>query len=494
MVFKKLKCDGIAINEIVKISKVSVQPVADISNHSEENVLRGKTFLYQSRGSKMILVDAVIPENVFATIDRLNRIFTDKELILELEEQPDREYRARFSKMGTPSSFVRNADITFEFEVFDGVADAKNGRTFTFAKNSEGIMEATIINDGSEAVHVNYEVELAKESGFLGIVTEYGAAQFGKPEEVDGVTAEKSVQLANNKAGNFANWVNGTVFYENQAKKAVTTMSADTADGGRLGILPSGFTNSSVGAQFGAIKELTLSESAQNWYLWSRAWFETGLTGQTGAWCLSVVDESDKFIAGMAIEKTDVIGNTAQIRYLVGDGNGGSSVKHSIDFTPSYSFPPNPYGSQGRTKNSNMFDIQKEGNKVTFYWYGKYYTFYESSISSKNAKKIQFFVGQYKDRSTSEQLVTRMYLNDFSFTKIKVPYWKDIPNRYRAGTVLTVVGEEGRLYVDNKPALNDEILGTKYVKVPPGETKVQLLVSSFSEIKRATAEIKEKFI
>jgi hypothetical protein len=493
MFFKKLKCDGIALNDIVKISKVIVQPVADIENQSDDNAVSGRTFLHQHRGSKIIQVEAVIPENVFATIDRLNKIFTDKELTLELEEQPDRVYRARFSKMSTPTSFVRNADITFEFEVFDGIANAKHGRTFNFAKNAQGIMEATIVNDGSKAVHVNYDVELAKESGFLGIVTEYGAAQFGKVEEVDGVVAEKSVILSSNKAGNFANWTDGTVFYERQNKKSVTNMFADTQYGGRLGILPGSFTNSANGRQFGAIKELALSESAQNWYLWAKAWFETGQVGQTGAWCLAVVDSNNNFIAGMAIEKTNTTQNQATVHFLLGDGAGGSRSVHYINFTPSKYIPPNPYGEDSKNENRNMFDILKEEDKVTFFWYGKYFVFYESKIRSVNANRIQFFVGQYIGRNTDGQLVTRMYLNDFSFTKIKVPYWKDIPNRYKTGSILQVFGEEGRLYVDNKVALSDEVLGTRYIKVPPGETKVQLLVSSFSEIKRATAEIKEAF-
>ena len=493
MFFKKLKCDGIALNDIVKISKVIVQPVADIENQSDDNAVSGRTFLHQHRGSKIIQVEAVIPENVFATIDRLNKIFTDKELTLELEEQPDRVYRARFSKMSTPTSFVRNADITFEFEVFDGIANAKHGRTFNFAKNAQGIMEATIVNDGSKAVHVNYDVELAKESGFLGIVTEYGAAQFGKVEEVDGVVAEKSVILSSNKAGNFANWTDGTVFYERQNKKSVTNMFADTQYGGRLGILPGSFTNSANGRQFGAIKELALSESAQNWYLWAKAWFETGQVGQTGAWCLAVVDSNNNFIAGMAIEKTNTTQNQATVHFLLGDGAGGSRSVHYINFTPSKYIPPNPYGEDSKNENRNMFDILKEEDKVTFFWYGKYFVFYESKIRSVNANRIQFFVGQYIGRNTDGQLVTRMYLNDFSFTKIKVPYWKDIPNRYKTGSILQVFGEEGRLYVDNKVALSDEVLGTRYIKVPPGETKVQLLVSSFSEIKRATAEIKEVF-
>lgn len=492
MVFKKLKCNGIAIDEIINISKIAVQPVADITIQSEENVEDGKEFLSQTRGSKVIQVEAVIKEQVFATIDRLNKIFTDEDLVLELADQPDREYRARLSKISTPSSFVRNADIVFEFEVLSGSAQAKHGKRFPFARNEQGIMETTIVNNGSKSVHVNYEVELAKESGYLGIANQYGAAQFGKPEEVDGVVAEKSVILSSNKAGNFANWTDGTVFYESTSKKSVTNMSADTVDGGRLGVLPSSFSNSANGAQFGAIKELTLSETAQNWYIWARACFETGLVNQTGGWCLSVVDDQNRFIAGMAIEKTNTTANIATVHFLIGDGAGGSRPVKSINFTP-HAGLSNPYGSEARKKNRNMFDMKKEGEKVTFFWYGSYFPFYEPKIKNVVAKKVQFFAGQYKNRTAGNQLMSVHYLNDFSFTKIKVPYWRDIPNRYPAGTVLRVVGQEGRIYVNGQPALDDEILGSQYIKVPPGETKVQLLVSSFSAIKSATAEIKEEF-
>ena len=223
-------------------------------------------------------------------------------------------------------------------------------------------------------------------------------------KEVDGVMAEKSVQLANNKVGDFANWTNGTVFYENPDKKAVTTMSADTQYGGRLGILPGSFTNSANGRHFGAIKELALSESAQNWYLWAKAWFETGQLAQTGAWCLAVVDSNDNFIAGMAIEKTNTTQNQATVHFLLGDGAGGGRSVHYINFTPSKFLPPNPYGEDSKNSERNMFDILKEGDKVTFFWYGKYFVFYESKIRSVNATKIQFFVGQYSGRNTAEQI------------------------------------------------------------------------------------------
>ena len=38
----------------------------------------------------------------------------------------------------------------------------------------------------------------------------------------------------------------------------------------------------------------------------------------------------------MAIEKNDRTRNEAYVRFLVGDGNGGSIVKKDIKFTPSY--------------------------------------------------------------------------------------------------------------------------------------------------------------
>lgn len=125
-------------------------------------------------------------------------------------------------------------------------------------------------------------------------------------------------------------------------------MSYDTQIGGRLGILPGSFTNSANGRQFGAIKELALSESAQNWYLWSKAWFETGQVGQTGAWCLAVVDSNNNFIAGMAIEKT----NTTRIKQLCifycWVMVRVATSQSTISFTPNKFIPPNPYGEDGK--------------------------------------------------------------------------------------------------------------------------------------------------
>ena len=430
--------------------------------------------------------------------DQIARVLNTRETHeLVLPDEPNRYYNA------IPTGDVELEGIsnwydetTIKFFVPDGVAHISATRSFNFVKNDFGVYEAEIVNDGSEDAYVSYEIKLKKESGFVGIASEYGAMQFGKYDESDGYMDKKNVTVLSNQKGDFANWTDGTINYENTRKIITTQMSADTSFGGRLGLLPSSFkTSGTSGAlQYGAVKEYTLSDPISQWYIWARAWFETGLMGQTGAWCLTVLDESNHLIAGMAIEKDDTIGNTANVRFLMGDGSGGSRTVKTIPFTPSYWIPPNPYGSEGRATNSNMFDLVKEKDRVQFFWYGGYYPYYDSRLANVKAKKIQFFVGQYAGRNTTDRLVTHHYLNDFSFYQLHVDYWKDVPNRYPSGSTIAIDGEKGQIKVNNQIRLDDEILGTTYFKVPPGKTKVRLLVSSFAEVASATATIQEVYI
>ncbi|MEF2934083.1 MAG: phage tail family protein [Streptococcus sp.] len=465
---------------------------------SENEILSGSEFNYTRFNTKTILVPFY---NVSGTFQEYNQLMA----ILNVDEPKELRFSSlpNITFQAIPSGNIdydkltrRNGKGTINFIIADGLAHSKTNRTFEFSKNEQGTLEAEIINEGSEEVAVSYEIKLKKESGFVGIVSEYGAMQFGKYDESDGYMDRKNVTVVSNQKGDFANWTDGTKNYENTNKIITTQMTADTSFGGRLGLLPNSFTTSGTSGayQYGAVKEYTLSNPISQWYIWARAWFETGLMGQTGAWCLTVLDESNHLIAGMAIEKDDTVGNTANVRFLMGDGSGGSRTVKTISFTPSYWLPPNPYGTQGRDKNSNMFDLVKEKDRVQFFWYGGYYPFYDSRLANVKAKKIQFFVGQYAGRNTTDRKVTHHYLNDFTFQELHVDYWKDVPNRYSSGSVINIDGEKGQIKVNNQIRLDDEVLGTTYFKVPPGKTKVQLILSSFAEITSATATIQEVYI
>lgn len=472
---------------------------ADFSpQFSDDDILSGSEFYYTRFGKKVISVPFFNCTGSFEDYNQLLRILNVKEpKELRFSSRPNIVFYAIPSGKMEYDRITRNAGKgAIEFIISDGLGHSTATRTFEFAKNDFGVYEAEIVNDGTEDAYVNYEIKLKKESGFVGIVSEYGAMQYGKVDEADGYTARKNVTVLSNQKGDFANWTDGTVNYENTNKIITTQMTADTSFGGRLGLLPSSFkTSGTSGAlQYGAVKEYTLSNPISQWYIWARAWFETGLMGQTGAWCLTVLDESNHLIAGMAIEKDDTVGNAANVRFLMGDGSGGSRTVKTIPFTPSYWIPPNPYGSEGRAKNSNMFDLVKEKDRVQFFWYGGYYPFYDSRLANVKAKKIQFFVGQYAGRNTTDRKVTHHYLNDFTFQELHVDYWKDVPNRYPSGSTIDIDGENGQIKVNNQIRLDDEILGTTYFKVPPGKTKVQLLVSSFAEVESAKATIQEVYI
>lgn len=405
------------------------------------------------------------------------------------------ENRYWIVEVNEEASFIRNMDATSEISISVAFRLIKNRsyskviREFEAYENEEGVLEFDIENNGTIPVPINYQIKLKKESGFIGITSQYGAMQFGKVDEADGewIETNKSKELTGNRNGDFSNWSDGTVFYQDPNKKAVTTMNASQTYG--LGILPSSFTNTANASFFGAIKEITLAESSRNWYLWTQAWFETSLMGQTGMWTLSIVDENNKPIAAYIIRKADAIGNKAQVYFWL---NG--KIVRTIVFTPSYWEKDNPYGSESKNRNLNPFDIRKEGKRVRFFWRGSYFNYDDPTIENVKANRIQFFVGQFKGKNSLNQKVKHMYINNLAFTQLNVEAWRDDPNRFPNDSTIVINGAETIIYLNNMPRTEDEITGTVWFKAPPGKTKVQLLVSDFSEVEAATAELREEYI
>jgi hypothetical protein len=369
---------------------------------------------------------------------------------------------------------------------------------YDFIDTAPGVLEATLVNNGTDWATVDYTITHNHENGYIGVVSEYGTIQLGNVQEADMVQAEKSETITWNINGNFSNWTDGTVFYENQQKKAVTKMSYDQQYNGRLGILPAGFTNTANGEYFGAIKEFVWTTPAKEWYLWARAWFETGLMGQTGAWGLSIIDKNNRMIASMVIEKRDTVGNNAVVGFRHGNSSGANKGLKTIAFQPTLWLKHNPYGDEARRQRRNMFDIRKEGKRLTFFWYGKYFPFDCPEVENMEATRIQFFVGQFKGRtttSTNTRLVQRMYVSDLNLRHNKVMYMKDVPNRFPKDSVVFIDGQNKKPYFNNMLRLSDEVIGSTYFKIPPGETKVQIVYSDFSDpAPEAFATVNEVYI
>lgn len=452
-----------------------------------KNSRHGRKFVDVTKSEKQIDMPFVMRYNLIEKRKSLAGILNVSEpKPLIFDDEPNVVYYA-----------IPTGDIQVDEKVFLGkgvitwmIPDATaHATTLTSAKattNEQGVLSMEIDYDGTVDTPLNLKFVNNGETGYLSAIGVNNGentflTQLGYVDEADGETRTKMATIFPKDGGtSFTNWTDATAFYENQNKKIVTTMQTTSAFGGWLGGIPTSAT-SNGGQWYGAAKELILPTPTAYCYLWARSWFETGLNGQTGIWTLAMVDENNQFICGMSIEKADTVGNSATIYFLIGNGNGLSSIYKRIPLTPSYWIPPNPYGSQARDANRNMFDLRKEGQKVTFFWYGQYYTVYIPEIESKKVKRIQFFTGQYNGRTTS-QLVSRMAIRDVLVIDLKSQYWQDIPNRFPNGSIVETRKENGmnKIYRDGIATLEDLITGSTFPMLKPGKNTIEFYYSGFT--------------
>ena len=90
--------------------------------------------------------------------------------------------------------------------------------------------------------------------------------------------------------------------------------------------------------------------------------------------------------------------------------------------------------------------------------------------------EISVYFGKYSNNEAVGANLTYFV----RFMSHSVEAWRDVPNRYKAGTVIKVDGHSGKIYVDGVASMGDEVKGTKYFLAPPGKTKIQFGHSDFS--------------
>lgn len=451
---------------------------------------RGAVFSYTTYKQKQIPMPYTVLEDLGEKHDELARILNvDEPKELVFGNAPDRVFYA-----------VPMGDLDFDdyeclgegvitWLIPDGLAHSTVEKTFPASPNAEGILEATIVNRGTESVPVSYEIVHKHENGYLGIVSQYGVMQYGRVEETDWENYKQNEKLVRLSDLSALPDDPGTNYMHPNHVMGGSLVTETIGGKPCLRLRSTGAV--SAGKWIGAMKTLTVpadSEGhagAKNFYCYLNHWFETGLMGQTAEQSIAFLTGDNHVICGYSLYKADLTGNTAWLEFWL---NG--KIVRSISFTPSSSDNANPFNN-GRGHN----DIRKEGDKVTFYWFGSYPSYRTSAIRNMECKKIQVAFTQFDSRGLGNEYVTRNYLRSLEFQKMGVEKWRDVPNRYQEGDVVSIDGEAARVYVNGMANTGDEMIGTKYFHVPPGETKVQFYCSSFcNPAPVVTARIKEAFL
>lgn len=448
--------------------------------------LDGSTYLSSSIEPRDIKVKftlaAPTKEAYRIRMNKLNNLLRAREVQLRFSDENDKYFNASSAEASRDEIIFHCCD-PFKYSVAE--------RLFTMANDT-----INITNTGSVPVPIRYEITHNHENGYVGIASEHGAMEFGKREEADGVTYQQMEHLLS--ISNFVSAPNDTnghdVMHPNYGCKG--TMKTMGYNGRTYLCLDNPGTAS--GLAYGGLRTLTIpadsngATGAQNWYLYGHLCFWASQMGQTGEMTVNVVTADNKLIAGMTWYKTDMSGNTGVYEITVG-GQASSAINaghvlRSWTYQTNHLHSENPwYADWGHV------DLKKEGSKITFFYWGQYHTFYIPEIANLVAAKVQVSCKVW-----AQQPNKRMYCAGFdtlNFYKCNVNKWRDVPNRYWQGSKLEIDGNTGQFLVAGMPKPQDEILGTKWFKAPPGDTEVKLYFSSFCSPKpTVVARIREAWL
>lgn len=479
----------------VKITKVNRNVTPEISNKLREiESVSGAEFAYSKYKEKSITIEYVISNQTARQLSDFRRsaaglIYSEEPKKLIFSDEPNLYYEAILSGEAKLDENYLQSTGTLTFVVPDGLAHSTVEKVFPASPNANGIMEALIVNEGTDSVPVSYEITHNHENGYIGIVSEYGVMQYGRVEEADGEHYKQNEMLA--RLTSFQSLPDDTGRNHMHPDHAMNGKLITDTSGGRLHMHLQSVGNITRGRWNGGMKTLVLpadsegNYGARNFYCYLNHWFETGLMGQTAEQSVAFLTADNRLICGYSIYKADMTGNTACLEYWA---NG--KVLKSITFVPTGSDYENPFNN-GRGHN----DIRKEGDQVTFYWWGSYLSYTIPEIKNMECHKIQISFTQYDMRNLGNQYVTRNDLRAINFEKMNVEKWRNVPNRYPEGSTVLIDGKETKVYVNGMANTGDEMVGTSYFHVPSGDTKVEFYYSSFCDPPPAiTAKIREAYL
>lgn len=353
----------------------------------------------------------------------------------------------------------------------------------TAIEDEDGVLIATIDNQGNLPCALNYEVVHAVETGALSIVSEYGAMQFGYLTDPDTEVRTKSQVLFNYT--NYTQMINGGVV--NNGGSTIPQQGNFKSVNGYLGI---NSIDNRAGYHGPALTIPIPADSsgvtgAENFTLTCRFRAEATKIKQTGILQVAVSDANKKIMCKFNVNNGSTGNSTATLFMsgVVNSSNASAPDFHKLTF---------PLTNKGYYNDAQgWMTIRKSGSLIEFDFAGKKYSRRFSEIANTKARYVTIQLG----KNGNNAIIPTLYCKRVQFRKDNVSYIYDIPNRYQPGTTCRIDGETGKYYVNGNFRPGDEILGTNYFKAPPGETKIQIGVSEWTETNPAvTVTYREAWI
>lgn len=472
-------------NEVAGYTTLQVTGRELYSADIEDSTIKGMSgskFLYRTYPARTITVKYQLradSNQQFRTYyNKLNTLLNKEQVEISFNDEPDKYF------VGSPKG-ITEVDggvntVVGEFEIYctDPCKYSKVIKETTGSIDENGDTVLLFTNEGTVPVPINYDIVNASETGYLGIVSEEGAMEFGKIDEADGVNYQQNETIVR-----FTDLVEceaeaiGQTGLDPAHPKDTTQATFTTATwfDHKFICLDQGSTPQDAEAK--AIKTLVLppdsngnKEGCQNFYSYFHVLFYAGLMGQTGEMTVNFLTKDGKQICGVTWYKTDASGNTGHYELWA----NGKCLK-VYTYTTSHLHSQNPwYWDWGHC------DMRKIGSKLRFFYWGGYPEYDIPEVKDMKCAKVQLCIKKYKGRGGKKYL-TFNGINELYLNKLNVDKWRDVPNRYPAGSTITIDGDTTKVYVNGMPKQEDEILGSKYFKSKPGANKIRIKTSSWTK-------------
>lgn len=223
--------------------------------------------------------------------------------------------------------------------------------------------------------------------------------------------------------------------------------------------------------------EPTLSE-----YVWWKNVFEVASENEYGMFKVTFSDEDNNFLYGVEVIKRNK-GLAATYNLLGADGNGGVVVVEGFNFALNKNNPlDHPRG---------FCDIARDNNKIKLYNFGAYKTYTWDQIKEIPTTRVHFTWYAFNGKTP----ITRNYLDDFLIIDKKGTIMEEAPNRYFKGSELIVNSENDSIQQNGIYDISQKTIGADFIKIPPGESELEIYVSSWSlDIPDISVKFEERYL
>lgn len=380
--------------------------------------------------------------------------------------------------------WYQRAVITFLIP--DGVAHSTTYKKFLDYTQDGNKLTFKLQNEGNTNALPIIKIKHNSENGYIGIANETGAFALGSSEEEDGTIVHrnetlfdysKAIAQALDGAPNVAKLNHMPPSFDTELKRKRIDNILGSGKGGEYVVIGNrgttpGYTEH-VGTRTFIINPDSNGEYTMNEHLWWQQIFIATAQDQKGFLKLCITGENDEFLYGIETYKRKNGFETEYNFFALDDDGVGWRFYKQFEFQADRNYH-NPF-SMNR---SRAVEIFREEDKFRIYFNGAHHHVTVPSLKGKKSRKIHLAMGTCSD---SSKYINYNLFEKVNFEKMGVSHYNNIVNKYQPGDEVVINFENDTVKTKELNSLQDMVLGSQPISVPPGESELVIQLSKFSQ-------------